>query len=253
MSETSEPPKPAESSSPMAAVIPLAGLPRQILYQSAFALLSRPLQGISAHEGLLLVSELRPRPEDYARVFAPAYVELARRAYDALFLAARPLERSPQQTVLRLSMATAAELSEYGVETCEFPGGYREILGALLPESLWVHWKYVAPGSSSGMAYDGLTRLDDRWVWFPKPYRVLPLAAAAEAQATAQAPSPAPTQAPSPSPTQATAPTTAPAPNPTAPSSPDGEAGSAGTTAPSESAAASSTSAPPKVTEMWKE
>lgn len=249
MSETSEPPKPAASPSPMAAVIPLAGLPRQILYQSAFALLSRPLQGISAHEGLLLVSELRPRPEDYARVFAPAYVELARRAYDALFLAARPLERSPQQTVLRLSMATAAELSEYGVETCEFPGGYREILGALLPESLWVHWKYVAPGSSSGMAYDGLTRLDDRWVWFPKPYRVLPLAAAAEAKATAQAPAPAP----APAPAQATAPTTAPAPNPTAPSSLDGEAGSAGTTAPSDSAAASSTSAPPKVTEMWKE
>lgn len=247
MSETSEPPKPAESLSPMAAVIPLAGLPRQILYQSAFALLSRPLQGISAHEGLLLVSELRPRPEDYARVFAPAYVELARRAYDALFLAARPLERSPQQTVLRLSMATAAELAEYGVETCEFPGGYREILSALLPESLWVHWKYVAPGSSSGMAYDGLTRLDDRWVWFPKPYRVLPLAAAAEAQAKATA------QAPSPSTAQATLPSTAPAPNPTAPSSPDGEAGSTGTTAPSESAAASSTSAPPKVAEMWKE
>lgn len=245
MSETSEPPKPAESPSPMAAVIPLAGLPRQILYQSAFALLSRPLQGISAHEGLLLVSELRPRPEDYARVFAPAYVELARRAYDALFLAARPLERSPQQTVLRLSMATAAELAEYGVETCEFPGGYREILGALLPESLWVHWKYVAPGSSSGMAYDGLTRLDDRWVWFPKPYRVLPLAAAAEAQANAQAPSPAAAQAPSPAAAQA--------PNPTAPNSPDSEAASAGATAPSESAAASSTSAPPKVAEMWKE
>lgn len=245
MSETSEPPKPAASLSPMAPLIPLAGLPRQILYQSAFALLSRPLQAISAHEGLLLVSELRPRPEDYARVFAPAYVELARRAYDALFLAARPLERSPHQTVLRLSMATAAELAEYGVETCEFPGGYREILSALLPESLWVHWKYVAPGSSSGMAYDGLTRLDDRWVWFPKPYRVLPLAAAAEAQANAQAPSPAAAQAPSPAAAQA--------PNPTAPNSPDSEAASAGATAPSESAAASSTSAPPKVAEMWKE
>lgn len=240
-----ETPKPPKSGSPMAAVAPLAGLPRQILYQSAYALLSRPLRELSPHEGLIMVSELRPRPEDYARVFQPAFVEPARRAYEALFLAARPLERGAHQTILRMSMATATELREFGAETCEFPGGYADILDALLPESLWVHWKYVAPGSSSGMAYDGLTRLDDRWVWFPKPYRVLPLAAAAEAQANAQAPSPAAAQAPSPAAAQA--------PNPTAPNSPDSEAASAGATAPSESAAASSTSAPPKVAEMWKE
>lgn len=193
-----ETPKPPESASPMAVLTPLAGLPRQILYQSAYALLSRPLRELSAHEGLILVSELRPRPEDYARVFQPAFIEPARRAYDALFLAARPLERGPHQTTLRMSMATASELREFGVETCEFPGGYADILDALLPESLWVHWKYVAPGSSSGMSYDGLTRLDDRWVWFPKPFRVLPLAVRAAMQATAPAEAPPPETPPTP-------------------------------------------------------
>jgi hypothetical protein len=165
--------KPSDSPSPMAAIAPLAGLPRQILYQSAFSLLSRPIHEPSAASGLVFVSELRPRPEDYARVFQAPYVEAARRVYDALFLAPRPLERGAHQTVLRLSMATASELREFGPETCEFPGGYADILDLLLPESLWVHWKYVAPGSSSGMSYDGLTRLEDRWVWFPKPYRFL--------------------------------------------------------------------------------
>lgn len=222
-----ETPKSAPSASPMAALAPLAGLPRQILYQSAFALLSRPLRDLSPHESLALVSELRPRPEDYARVFQPAYVDVARRAYDALFLAARPLERAPHQTVLRMTMATCAELREFGVDTCEFPGGYSQILDALLPESLWVHWKYVAPGSSSGMAYDGLTRLEDRWVWFPKPYRVLPLAM--QAAESTHVP---PVSAPPPEP-------------PTAPA-----ADSPAADAPS---AASPAAPPAKIAEMWKE
>jgi len=215
-------PSSSPSPSPMAAIVPLAGLPRQILYQSAFSLLSRPLHETSAHNAMVFVGELRPCPEDYARVFRAPYVELARRVYDALFVAPRPLERAAHQTVLRLSMATAAELREYGVETCEFPGGYADILDLLLPESLWVHWKYVAPGSSSGMSYDGLTRLEDRWVWFPKPYRFLlaqlqqPKAEAAESAAPV---SPAPEAAVS---------------EPESTSQPTGTAG-------------------PQVTQMWKE
>jgi hypothetical protein len=229
-------PKNTDSLSPMAALAPLAGLPRQILYQSAFALLSRPLRDLSAHEGLILVSELRPRPEDYARVFQPAYVEAARRAYDALFLAARPLERAPHQTVLRLSMATAAELREFGTQTCEFPGGYVEILDALLPESLWVHWKYVAPGASSGMSYDGLTRLDDRWVWFPKPYRFLQQAKSEPARLASSAPS-----------------SPAASPQPAEPATPPASDTAETPSATSDSASSGSSDIPPKIAEMWKE
>lgn len=216
---------PSESASPMAAIVPLAGLPRQILYQSAYALLSRPLHETSAHSALVLVGELRPRPEDYAQVFAAPYVEVARRVYDALFAVPRPLERAANQTLLRLSMATAAELREYGTDTCEFPGGYAEVLDLLLPESLWVHWKYVAPGSSSGMSYDGLTRLNDRWVWFPKPYRFLL--------------------------NQLRQPAASPAPESEAP------AAEASSPAPAEPSASSQPASPsstgPQVTQMWKE
>lgn len=206
---------PSDSPSPMAALAPLAGLPRQILYQSAYALLSRPLHETSAASALVFVGELRPRPEDYARVFQAPYVEAARRVYDALFLALRPLERGPHQTVLRLSMATASELREFGPDTCEFPGGYADILDLLLPESLWVHWKYVAPGSSSGMSYDGLTRLDDRWVWFPKPYRFLLAQLQAPKVEAAATPEPAP-EAKEPPPAEAPSASSQPA-NPAAP------------------------------------
>lgn len=146
---------------------------RQALYESALTLLSRPLADPSPEAGLLLATELRPRAEDYARVFAPGVVATAQRCYETLFLAPHPIKRDPEQTVLRLFVASAADLRQHGPQALEFPGGYSQILDFLLPDSIWVHWKYVAPHRTAGMAYDGLVRIDDRWVWFPKPYRFL--------------------------------------------------------------------------------
>ena len=54
-----------------------------------------------------------------------------------------------------------------------FPGGYRSIARHLVPERIWVTWKYLTPGRSSGLAYDGLVWCDDHWAWLPRPYRVL--------------------------------------------------------------------------------
>lgn len=139
---------------------------RQALYQSAFLLPSRPVVNDSPTAAMQLVEELRPRSEDYARVFIGEYAERAQQIYAGLYLSPRPIERDPQQSMLRLFLATAAELRDKGPHALGFPGGYKDILEFLRPDSLWVHWKYTAPHSPSGMAYDGLTRIDDRWVWF---------------------------------------------------------------------------------------
>lgn len=161
---------------------------RLALYQSAFLLLSRPLGSDSPAAAMQLIEELRPRKEDFARVFIGEAAERAQLVYAGLYAAPRPIEHEPQQTTLRLFLATAVELRDQGPQALSFPGGYKDIVEFLQPDTLWVHWKYTAPHTASGIAYDGLVRIDDRWVWFPKPYRFLRKAAAAPTPIAPEAP-----------------------------------------------------------------
>ncbi len=152
--------------------LPPAPLPsRAELYQSAYALLSQPLS--TPTDSLQLVLGLRPQPEDYALVFTAEAASIAQAHYESLYAVPRPLSRSPHQTELRLWLLSSDELRGRAPEASQFPGGYADIAHLLQPGIFWVHWKYVAPSSSSGMAYDGLAYVRGRWVFFPKPFRAL--------------------------------------------------------------------------------
>jgi hypothetical protein len=50
-----------------------------------------------------------------------------------------------------------------------FPQGFAGVAGALLPERVWVVWRWASTGST----FDGLVWTGEAWRWFPKPYRVL--------------------------------------------------------------------------------
>ena len=116
----------------------------------------------------------RPQPDDYAKVFVGDAVKVARRAYEAMWDAELKIDRPrPEQSVLRTFFAPAGMLAEENELSWNFPGGYRAIARFLNPHRVWVRWKYVGPGETSGLAYDGLVWCDDHWAWFPKPYRVL--------------------------------------------------------------------------------
>ena len=119
------------------------------------------------------VERLRPRPADYALVFEPEFVEMARVAYETLWQQRLEVETGPAQTETRVAAAPAGMLLGDNDLSRPFPGGYRSIARCLNPRRVWVAWKYVEPGKSSGMAYDGLVWCDDHWAWFPKPYRIL--------------------------------------------------------------------------------
>lgn len=54
------------------------------------------------------------------------------------------------------------ELSRY------VPGGYGALVRWLNRHRVGVGWKYAKPGSSSGLAYEGLVWCDDHWSCFPK-------------------------------------------------------------------------------------
>lgn len=123
------------------------------------------------HDGTLAAS-LRPGPDDFARAFVPQAVARARAAYANLTGAAR-VGSVAAGSVLQVALAPAGMLADDNMLSRPFPAGYRAIADLLVPQRIWCRWTYVRPGETRGMAYDGLVWLDARWVWFPKPYRVL--------------------------------------------------------------------------------
>jgi hypothetical protein len=120
-----------------------------------------------------IIRLLRPEPGDYERVFVGDAAERARVGYTALWNAPPRDLAKPGQTVVRALACDAESLRTDNEFSREFPGGYRRIAGYLQPSVVWLRFKFLAPGQSTGMAHDGLVRLDDRWAWFPKPWRIL--------------------------------------------------------------------------------
>lgn len=53
-----------------------------------------------------------------------------------------------------------------------FPMGYRDFAGWMRPEVIWVTWKSADP-SHGRVRFDGLAFADDRWIFCPRPMRLL--------------------------------------------------------------------------------
>ena len=143
--------------------------------KKALALLSRFVDPALVAERLALLMQLRPQPEDYARVFASEVVEQVRTAYEGLWASPQLLNPPLHQTIVELHLATGHELATHKGAALEFPGGYLTVAELLIPERYWVCWKFGTPGQPGGISYDGLVLLEDRWVWFPKPWRAIAL------------------------------------------------------------------------------
>jgi hypothetical protein len=120
-----------------------------------------------------LVRNLRPRDDDYARVFTPDAAETARTGYLSLWNAPPKALHKAGQTQVIAFACDAESLRTDNEFSRSFPGGYQRIAGFLEPKMVWLAFKTVVPGQSTGMAYDGLVYLDDHWAWFPKPWRIL--------------------------------------------------------------------------------
>jgi hypothetical protein len=118
---------------------------------------------------------LIPRPEDYPLVFIGDAAPAARQVYERLWSDPANLWRgpSPEQREILCYVAPAGMLAYQNELSRPFPGGYQAVAGFLEPSRVWVAWKYVAQGQTSGLAYNGLVWVNEHWAWFPKPYRYL--------------------------------------------------------------------------------
>ena len=121
-----------------------------------------------------VAAQLRPTAADHRLVFTEAVADDAARLYAAFWEEpwhAQVPTGDRSRTLCHL--APAGMLADDNELSRPFPLGYRQVAPLLQPSRVWATWKYVAPGSTSGLAFDGLVWCDDHWSWFPRPYRVL--------------------------------------------------------------------------------
>jgi hypothetical protein len=121
-----------------------------------------------------LTKALRPTKADYDAVFMPDLAAKAETVYgpawDGGQLVVTPKEG---QTQVLLFSATSDELKSGTGGADQFPGGWKQVGAQLKPGVKFYGFKFVEPGKTLGMAYDGLAYVNGNWRVFPKPWRVM--------------------------------------------------------------------------------
>lgn len=121
-----------------------------------------------------LTKPLEPTTEDYKAVFKDDAAGKLESHYKKMWsdpnAAIKPNEG---QTQLLLYSATTEEIAAGQGDGPNFPGGYKKAVEAMKPGVRWYRFKFVKPGETLGMAFDGLTNVNGKWRFFPKPWRGL--------------------------------------------------------------------------------
>jgi hypothetical protein len=124
-----------------------------------------------------MTMDLRPTKADYRAFYADeATADRAEAFFDKLWssgdAAVAPKEG---QTELKLYSATTEQLSALVPEgeAAEFPTGMQSLASNLKPNLTIYGFKFVKPGETTGMAFEGLTHINGKWRLFPKPWRFM--------------------------------------------------------------------------------
>jgi hypothetical protein len=144
-------------------------------YAHARPLLSSYLN-LALERRLAFVAALRPTRAELDAIFAPEFAaDAAEHGYRQLWGNA-PVWPVPPTPQLELTCAISdAFADEHGRDTRPFPGGYHEISSWLRKNMLWVAWSIRGEGPSESHFFDGLVMIaPERWVWCPRPWKVLP-------------------------------------------------------------------------------
>ena len=116
---------------------------------------------------------LQPTQADVRAVYKEPLASNMVRIYDAVFADKIKVYAKPGQTELLMWWTTTDALIRGDAVMRNFPGGYGRVTSYLNPGFPIVRFKFVKPGETVGMAYDGLIFVNGRWVLMPKPWRML--------------------------------------------------------------------------------
>jgi hypothetical protein len=133
------------------------------------------LTDIRSGDAKAMTAALRPTADDFKAVFTEDVRVMVQAEYDKLWSDPNAvIVADPANTELALWKASTEELQQWSdAAQANFPGGYESAAAKLMPGLVVYRWKYVKPGETMGMAYDGLIHVNGRWTWYPKPWRVL--------------------------------------------------------------------------------
>lgn len=116
---------------------------------------------------------LKPTDAEIRSVYAEPLASKLIALYAQMYQPGVKLEPKPEYTDLWLVRATTAQMRRGDAVLRDFPGGYKKVRGAMLGDYPVVYFKFVRPGETSGLAFDGLVYVNSRWVLMPKPWRAL--------------------------------------------------------------------------------
>lgn len=121
-----------------------------------------------------LTASLKPTPEDIRAVYAEPLASRLTETYERLYQPGVAIQPKADQQELITFFSTTVSLQSGDPMLDQFPGGYKKILPYFVSNHPIVRFKFVKPGETRGMAFDGLTYVNGRWVFMPKPWRSLP-------------------------------------------------------------------------------
>jgi hypothetical protein len=136
----------------------------QLIREAAMEVIS----GLGAAEAL---AELLPGEADCQALFDGG---IAERAWQAVRQRGRPARGigAPPATSTDIAVAPAGALRWHNELSTRFPRGYRRIAGWLEPSRIWLAW--TGRERDGGTLFrDGLAFVNGRWVYLPKPWRIV--------------------------------------------------------------------------------
>ena len=114
---------------------------------------------------------MKPTEADIRAVYADPLASKLIAAYGEMFTPDVSIGPKDAQTEVLTWYATTKELREGNPILREFPGGYKKVAGLMQGEYPILRFKFVEPGETMGLAFDGLIFVNDHWVLMPKPWR----------------------------------------------------------------------------------
>lgn len=144
--------------------------PKVSLDDSAHALLKKFLE--PGADRRALTQTLMPSEADISAIFTPDFAPKVA-DYVAEVFGSGSVSPKDGYTEILVTVANTSELIDGGPALAEFPGGYKRLRPFLQRGIPIVRFKFVEPGETLGLAFDGLYRVNDRWVLIPKAWRLV--------------------------------------------------------------------------------
>jgi hypothetical protein len=122
-----------------------------------------------------LTMDLRPSKEDYLAFYSEtATAERAEKFFEPLWSGGTAeIAAKEGQTELKLYSATPDEMRQDTGDSAEMPPSLLALADDIKPGVTVYTFKFVKPGETSGMAYEGLVHVNGKWRLFPKPWRFM--------------------------------------------------------------------------------